>query len=112
MQTLRDATILLLLLLVLASVRVSRVEPVRFDLVPEARASSSAPTPDTPAVDRATHPASVDPIAAPDASRTASPGDCQVRTLRLGTLEQGSRVIAIRCDLPRSVPTSKASKIG
>ena len=43
MQTLKDAMVLLGALLLIASVRVSRVEPVNLDLVPNVHAAESAP---------------------------------------------------------------------
>ena len=43
MQTLKDAMILLGALLLIASVRVSRIEPVNLDLVPAVHAAEAAP---------------------------------------------------------------------
>jgi len=112
MQTLRDATILLVLLLVLASVRVSRVDPIAFDLVPEARAGTSQPSLDPTMAGRMAQPAGVEPLPAQDPSTMATPGSCQVRTLRIDTVVNGRRVLAIQCDALPQVATVKASKIG
>ena len=43
MQTLKDALVLLGALLLIASVRVSRIEPVSLDLVPAVHAADAAP---------------------------------------------------------------------
>jgi len=48
MQTLKDAMLLLGLLLVIGSVRVSRLEPVSLDLVPAAHAATAEPTTQAP----------------------------------------------------------------
>lgn len=112
MQTLRDAAILLGLLLVVSSVRVSRVDPVPLDLVPPVHAGVAGSSRELFRSEHATRPATAEP-ATPQAPRTVSPDACQVRMLRLESPEAGATLLVVRDDLvPATESTPRARKIG
>ena len=74
MQTLKDAMILLGALLLIASVRVSRIEPVNLDFIPAAHAAAAP-------VERAVVPTEIElPVAVP-ASFPAMKGQVELDTL-------------------------------
>jgi hypothetical protein len=111
MQTLRDAAILLGIVLVVSSVRVSRVEPVTLDVVPQARAevvgSMSGSTSGAAASPARTDAGSPVPAGgAPDA--------CQVEMLRIETRAERNGVLSVRVEplLTSPIPRSRASRIG
>ena len=119
MQSLRDAAILLGLLIVLTSVRVTRIDPgpAALDLVPPAHAGVAADVPESPV------PASLEELgpAAPAAPLSAAPAGCKsksvkvlrVERIKVDTIDLGRGVLAVTVD-PQStehrVPV--ACKIG
>ena len=125
MQILKDAMVLLGALLLIASVRVSRIEPVKFDFVPAAHAASAEPIASASA-EPAASPAEPIEIVLPTAlpalnaqanleTLTVEPRvlrSCETKVFRFTTDSAKRDVLAIAIETPKPKATPRACKIG
>jgi hypothetical protein len=112
MQTLKDAMVLLGVVLVLVSVRVSRVEPVSLDLIPAVQAATAEPAVGAPAIEpSAILPAEI-AIGAPSWEARGA-GSCETQVFRFRTSPgPGGEVIAIAVEKAKQKTSPRACKIG